>query len=166
MSRTRTIVRGSARDGAGSPSRPGRAIVGIVLLLVAAGLDSMASLPTIIVVGIGMLPAIVAFVVDDRPGRHVFQTVAALNFAGVAPVVMALWREGVTLDSAITHIVSPYNLLAMYGAAAIGWALVWLAPFLTSFFVHAATQYQRKRLDAEYRAIEEDWDLSDNEGAR
>ncbi len=144
--------------------RPLRAFMVISIFMVAAGLGSMVSMPTVFTVLIGMLPAIVAFVVDHRPGRHTFQCVAALNFAGVAPVVMGLWQGGLDMDGAVAHLVNPFNLLAMYGAAAIGWGLVWLAPILTTVFVQTMLQYWANRLRAEDNALEQDWDFAPLDG--
>jgi len=107
-----------------------------------------------------VLSAIAAFVVDNRPGRHTFQYVAALNFAGVAPVVMGLWQGGLDMDGAVAHLVNPFNLLAMFGAAPIGWGLVWLAPILTTVFVQTMLQYRANRLRAEDDAPEQDWDFA------
>ena len=128
--------------------------------MVATGLGSMVSMPTVLTVVVGMLPTIVAFVVDNRPGRHTFQCVAALNFAGVAPVVLGLWQGGLDLDGAVVHLINPFNLFAMYGAAAIGWGLVWLAPILTTVFVQTMLQYRANRLRAEDAALEQDWDFT------
>ena len=140
--------------------RPLRVFTVISIVMVAAGLGSMVSMPTVFTVLIGMLPAVVAFVVDNRPGRHAFQCVAALNFAGVAPVVVGLWQGGVGMDSAAVHLLNPFNLFSMYGAAAIGWGLVWLAPLLTTVFIHAMLQYRANRLRAEDAALEQDWDFA------
>lgn len=128
--------------------------------MVATGLGSMVSMPTVLTILVGMLPAFVAFVVDKRPGRHTFQCVAALNFAGVAPVVLGLWQSDFGMDGAVAHLINPFNLFVMYGAAAIGWGLVCLAPILTTVFIQSMLQYRANQLRAEDAALEQDWDFT------
>ncbi len=140
--------------------RPLRAFTVISILMVATGLGSMVSMPMVLTVLAGMLPAIVAFVVENRPGRHTFQCVATLNSAGVAPVVLGLWQGGLGMDRTVAHLINPFNFFAMYGAAAIGWGLVWLAPILTTVFVQTMLQYLANRLRAEDAALEQGWDLA------
>ena len=44
----------------------------VSLVMVGVGVGSMASIPTVVTVMIGMLPSLVAFIVDNRPGRYTF----------------------------------------------------------------------------------------------
>ena len=46
---------------------------------------AVTALPIFIILYGGMLPTIVAFLVDNQPGRYLFRTVGVTNLAGVVP---------------------------------------------------------------------------------
>ena len=86
MSAARTIATPlSKAPAARSSGRSMRTFTMVSLVMVGVGVGLMASMPTVVTVMIGMLPSLVAFIVDNRPGRYTFQCAIALNFAGVAP---------------------------------------------------------------------------------
>ena len=79
---------------------------------------------------------------------------------GMAPVVLGLWQSDFGMDGAVAHLINPFNLFVMYGAAAIGWGLVCLAPILTTVFIQSMLQYRANQLRAEDAALEQDWDFT------
>src|SRR6185369_3849599 len=48
---------------------------------------------------IGMLPAMVAYIVDIDPKKYTSMTVAALNFSGVFPYMLDIYFRGGTLPA-------------------------------------------------------------------
>lgn len=74
-----------------------------------------------IVLGICMVPSIVAAMVDRQPQKTAWITVGSMNFAGTLPAWFMLWEGGHTIEAAFQIIANPSLLLIAYGGAAIGW---------------------------------------------
>ncbi len=97
----------------------------VILLLIPAGL---VVLPTSILFGIGMIPTMVAYVIDRDPEKSAPITVGGLNFCGCMPFAIDLWKHNHTIAAAGKIFADPVAWLVMYGAAAVGWALYFGIP--------------------------------------
>lgn len=97
----------------------------LVLLIIPAALIV---LPTSILFGVGMIPTIVAYVVDRDPEKSAPITVGGLNFCGCMPFAIDLWKHHHTIAAAGKILMDPVSWLVMYGAAAIGWSLYYAIP--------------------------------------
>jgi hypothetical protein len=92
-------------------------------LLVLALAFLLIALPTAMVLFIGLLPTLVAVLVDATPRRYAARTVAGLNFVGVMPYVTKLWAGQNDIAAAGRLITDPFVLVIMFGAAAVGWIM-------------------------------------------
>lgn len=111
-----------ARGRSGSAKKNALFIVCAVLgILVAA-------LPTVIVLCIGMIPTVVAYIIDTTPGRYATKCVAGLNIAGVVPFLDRLWMSTNDVYSAIGIVTDVFAWLAFYVASGIGWLLFMSLP--------------------------------------
>jgi hypothetical protein len=86
---------------------------------------------TSIVLFVGLLPTIVALIVDRTPRKCAVASVGGLNLAGVSPFLLDLWFKSPGMDYAVSLITNPFVLVTMYGAAAVGWLLFAGLPMLT-----------------------------------
>lgn len=114
------IKRGKRRRRSG-----GGNIWTFLLLIIPAALVVMS---TTILFMIGMIPTVVAYVIDRDPEKPAPITVGALNFCGCLPFAINLWLQGNTLAKLGTMLVNPMIWLVMYGAAAAGWAFYFGIP--------------------------------------
>lgn len=94
----------------------------MLLALMLVGLI-FAALPTATLLVVGMVPTLVALIVDVTPGRYLTRCVAGLNFAGVVPFLHQLWSRGHTMSLALDIVTDVFAWFAIYGASAIGWLL-------------------------------------------
>lgn len=81
---------------------------------------------------LGMLPSIVAYMIDESEFKHTFKTVSFMNFAGVVPfVAQAISHEhpNIIVQSILG---TSSTWLMMWGAAGMGWTLLYLFPLLTT----------------------------------
>lgn len=102
----------------------------ILLMVLIGGLIPL-GVPTLIL-GLGLLPTLVAFFTDTSPRRYSFMTIGFMNIAGVAPFVVALWQRGHTVEESLRIMSQPITWLVMFGAAAIGQLLLYtIPPFVT-----------------------------------
>jgi hypothetical protein len=120
--------------GAGSRRRKvgtGRVLItGFLLLPVVAVL-----FPTCMVLASGMVPTVVAFLVDRSRAKFLTLTVGMMNFCGTLPGVVDLWQHWQSYDMAGRIATDPFFWALAYAAAGVGWLIfLSLPPILASFY--------------------------------
>ena len=78
------------------------------------------SMPTVVLVIFGLLPAIVAWVVDRSEQKYAMWCVFGMNFSGLLPFLMDIWFKDHTTDAAIAILTNVFDLMVIYSAAAFG----------------------------------------------
>ncbi|MHC8509994.1 MAG: hypothetical protein ACYYKD_11510 [Rhodospirillales bacterium] len=134
------------------------AVFAVVMLLVFAA-------PTLIVLGVGMLPAIVAGVVDKSDERYAVYSVLSLNFCGVFPFIFGMWLDEHTFIAALETVTSPYAMAVMYAAAALGWLLYLSVPPVIAQFLSVLAQRRVNSLRDKQREMMEEWGIETAGGA-
>ena len=125
-----------------------------VLIVAVVGLFT---LPTILILGIGMLPTVGAMISDRRKEKYATLCVGAMNFTGVLPFMITLWTEDHSYERAFQIIADPFTWLVMYGAAAIGWSIYFVAPSIVGMFIGMRTEQRIQRLRRRQRDLVEEW---------
>ncbi len=145
------------------PGRGGRSSLGRVLLfLLLVAPAAFIVLPTTLVVGIGMVPTIVALIVDRDPEKIAALTVGPLNFCGVLPWLITLWRHHHTVREALSLLGDPLTLLTMFGGAALGWALYFIVPpAIAAVMIHNNKSEIKRMQDHQGKLIAE-WGIEVN----
>lgn len=110
-----------------------------------------------IIVFVGMLPSIVALIVDRSPRKYGSLTIAALNFAGVLPYLVKLWAKSQSMENALTVIIDVLALAVMYGAAGFGWMIFLTVPTFVSSIFLVISQRRVALLRENQRKIIEEW---------
>ena len=151
--------RGSAP--AVAPQRPTRARRGnvwaLLLMTLAGMIAAVLAMPSFIVLACGMPPALVAALVDDRPGRHASCCVFAASLVGVVPVLASLWAGGNTVVAAMRLMSDVYVWLGMYGAAAVGWMLIWLWPIIVEIVLAGVANQRIRSVRGFQERLVEEW---------
>jgi len=116
------------------------------------------SLPTVIVLSIGMLPTIVTRI-SDRSDHH-FSTfcVGGLNLAGVYPYLITIWFENHTIRGAMDIMSDVFVLVVMYGSATFGWLLYQTIPPVIAAFLNVMAERRVAVLRANQTKIIDEWD--------
>ena len=131
----------------------GRSIVtGILLLPVLAVL-----FPSVIVLLAGMVPSIVAFMVDRASGKYLTVTVALLNFCGTLPGLTRLWQEGQTVDAGMAIASDPLHWLLSYAAAAGGWLIYLAVPPILAIYYSSISANRIETLKRKQEQLIETW---------
>jgi hypothetical protein len=107
--------------------RQGRGWMLFSLLLLGMFIATVA-FPSFIILACGLPPTAVSGLIDSRRARDTLICVLVTNLCGIAPALVRLWAGGNTLAIAMSLLTDPYVWLAMYGAAAVGWCLLWIVP--------------------------------------
>jgi hypothetical protein len=114
-------------------------------------------IPTAVLIMIGMLPAIVAYLIDNDRKKSISITVALMNAAGVVPFVIELWKKGQTLHTSFDIVEKPMVWLFMYGSAAMGWLIVYSVPAVVQALLSYRAKGRIDDIDKRHQALVELW---------
>lgn len=107
---------------------------------------------------LGILPSIVSYYIDATRSNLSFQTVFTCNLAGVLPFMAQMLQSQDSNNSAVHEIITnSVNWLIVYGAAGVGWLLVFVAPMISQMLINAMHQRQIGRLERQQRILVEEW---------
>ena len=152
---------GGAKGGAMGGAKGGKVmmILGTIIAV------SIVAAPTALVFAVGLVPTIVALLVDRDAGRYGAVTVGSLNFCGVFPSAIHLWQGGHTVQDALNTIANPYDLAIMFGAAGIGWLLYFGLPPLIGSLLVQKHEAEIRRIEGRQKALQEEWGADINNAA-
>ena len=140
------------------PTRARRGNVWALLLMTLAGVvAAVLAMPSFIVLACGMPPALAAALIDDRPGGHASSCIFAASLTGVAPVLASLWAGGNTVVAAMQLMSDVYVWLGMYGAAAVGWMLIWLWPIIAEIVLAVVANQRIQSVRAFQERLVKEW---------
>ena len=95
------------------------------LLGVVGLLTALVFMPTTILLMLGMIPTVVAAVIDRTGKGTKALTVGAMNLAGCTPFLIKLWTEDHTTEQAVILITDPRAVSIMFAAAGVGYLIDW-----------------------------------------
>ncbi|MCF8468738.1 MAG: hypothetical protein K9G33_15165 [Sneathiella sp.] len=111
----------------------------VIWILIFVGLGLVFIPPTMLVLLSGMIPSIIATLLNSQRAGDLASLIA-FNLAGVIPVVGILWERGQTFHEASLLLTDVYMWLAMFGGAVVALFLSWAVPVV----VFAAYELQAK----------------------
>jgi hypothetical protein len=114
-------------------------------------------MPTTLIVLVGLVPTLVALIVDRDPEKFAAITVGPINFCGVLPAALALWQGEHSVERASAILAEPNNWLIMYGAAAVGWLIYFSVPPAVGAFMAYRNEIEIKRLTDHQEQLVEEW---------
>ena len=115
------------------------------------------ALPTAILLSVGMMPTLVAMIVDMTRGRYLTKCVAGMNLAGVFPFLHSLVTTSHDLSTAINIVSDPFAWLVMYSAAAMGWLVFMGLPGVVSMFKILTAKRRIYILQEQQRDLLNEW---------
>lgn len=128
----------------------------LLLILVVLGLG-LAVLPTMLVVAVGMLPTLVAYIVDGRREKYAAFSVGCMNFCGVLPFMLQLWLRDHTFAHAWKIVGDPIVWMIMYGAAACGWLIYYAAPHVVAVYLRFQLERRIQKLRGYQKELVDEW---------
>ena len=112
---------------------------------------------SIILLIVGLLPTMVAFIIDKSSGKYATLCVGAMNITGVFPSIFELWTGQNSFSQAIQIITNVFDLVIMYGAAGFGWILYIVIPSAVSALLNLLAQRRIARLRNQQRELINEW---------
>lgn len=143
----------TAKAPASGAARGASATIAITLVTLLA----VTALPLCILLLTGLIPTMVASAVDRYRAKYLTRTVGAMNLAGIVPLAIRLWSDGLTMRGTVDILLHPINWLTMYGAAAIGWGIFLGMPSVARAFVDVRADHLQHQLKARARTLVAEW---------
>jgi hypothetical protein len=151
-------ARGPRSRAAAKPKRRrGSEAVGLFVSCGAILFLSVVALPVCVLLVLGMVPSIVAYIIDQTPRRTLTLTVGPLNLAGTIPYCMQLWFGTDTMHALAPYLTSVWVWLVMYVAAAIGWLLHLGMPVIVHFLLERSIDRRKNRLAQIQKRLRAEW---------
>jgi hypothetical protein len=120
-------------------------------------LAALVFFPTTLLLAAGMLPTLVAAIVERDNSRAAPLTVGPANLCGVMPFLLPLWLKDHSLAAVTDLLRDPVTWLVMYGAAAAGWVIYYGVPPLVASLVMARIQARINDLETANEELIEQW---------
>ena len=144
-----------APQGGGQPRSS--ASTALVWGAIIVALVVVVSPETVILLAFGLLPAVVAFIIDRTPQNYAGFCVGGMNFCGIFSYILDLWSGGADVAAAIQIISDPYAILVIFSSAAFGWMLFMTIPPVVSTFLTVVSQRRVSALRAAQKELLEEW---------
>lgn len=116
-------------------------------------------LPTSMIISVGMLPTIIAYLFEQDPSETAIYTIGPMNLVGTVPLLITLWDGRNTYQYASNLLQEPMNWLIMYGSAGFGWLLYFMVPHIVAIFVIKKTEFQAYRLVKARDKLSKKWNI-------
>lgn len=113
--------------------------------------------PTTVMLTIGMLPAIVASLVDRTKERTLGLTVGAMNLAGCVPFVIDLWTSQHSIDRSVEILSDPLTIVVMYMAAGVGYVIDWALTGIVAVFLTENGKARLESIDQRQKQLVARW---------
>ncbi len=126
------------------------------LLFVGTVVTAIVFLPSTILLFTGMLPTVVAFLIDKSRLKLKFLTVGCVNLAFCFPYWLDLVTGAHTVEKAL-EIITPKSLIRMYFGALMGYALEWICVVSTVYFTRQRNKVMLKKLKKDKERMVEKW---------
>lgn len=110
-----------------------------------------------IVLAIGMLPTLVAGIVDRSKGKVKTLTVGSMNFAGCAPFIVDIWKRGGTFEVAMGYLIQPQTIVIIFLAAAMGYLIDWAMTGIVSSIMVQRARKRLKDIEVHQKDLVERW---------
>lgn len=117
-----------AEAKATAPAKKRGGKMGFLMLIILFGCMVPFVMPTLILVLVGMIPTLVALIVDGDRNKSSAFAIGAMNCAGITPFIIDLWIKGQTMDNTFIILRQSSTWLIMLGAAAIGQLIIFAVP--------------------------------------
>lgn len=127
------------------------------LIMAFALIAAIIFLPTTVMLVVGMIPTIVAVLIDRSPKHTLGMTIGAMNFAGCVPFILQLWRTGHDFDTSFYMLSDPKTIIVMYASAGMAYALNWAMTGIVSAVMVQKAKFRVDAIEKTLLKIEDRW---------
>ena len=113
--------------------------------------------PSLILLGLLMLPTLGALVTDRRPEKYATTCVGGFNLTASLPYLFKLWEGGGGPTALILILQNVWMWLITYSVAAIAWGIFWLIPETIVRFSNWHSKDELKHLQSRKQELLDEW---------
>jgi hypothetical protein len=115
-----------------------------------------------LLLGVLLLPGVLAVLYDRQGGRPVARTVLLCGTAATVAPVLALWGAGDNMNACFVLLGDLQVVGTAWSAAAAGWILAELAPVVALAVLEGITQTRSARLRSARERLAVEWGFDEN----
>lgn len=112
-----------------------------------------------VIMVVGMIPTLVAAIVDRSEGRMRALTIGAMNFAGCVPFMLEVFKKGNGLETSIAYMLEPQTIVVIYFAAAMGYLIDWAMTGIVSSILVQRTKNRLREIQKDQKDLTERWGM-------
>jgi len=113
---------------------------------------------TTIMLVIAMLPAIVAYIVDNTSSRSWFKTLFCCNLAGALPYLGEVYFSKGNSFQAMQQQMADFSMwLIIYASAGFAWVLIWGLPQISEAFYRSYYYLKSEEHKKKLRRLKQEW---------
>lgn len=127
------------------------------VLFVPVFLIGLVFLPSSVVIGAGMLPTVVARVVDSSLGKRLSITVGCFNFIGCLYFLDSIWAAGQGMGDIRPTLSDSLGWLSALTGAGVGWTVFGGMPIIFAKIAEAQTALRLHSIGKDQDRLVEDW---------
>lgn len=129
------------------------------ILLIALIMTGVLFVAQAVILVIGMIPTIVAAIVDRTEGRMRAMTIGAINFAGCAPFMIEIFKKGNNVETAMTYVLEPRTIVVIYFAAGMGYLIDWAMTGIVSSMMVQKAKTRLKEIQKLQKDLTDRWGM-------
>ena len=142
---------------AAKPAKSGGSSLQPLLWVMFLSIVMFAFPESIILLFIGLLPTLVAFIIDKSSRKYSTFCVGAMNITGVFPSLLELWGGQNNISHAIQIVTNIFDLAIMYAASSFGWLLYIAIPPVVNALLAVVAQHRITLLRTRQRELIGEW---------
>ncbi len=135
----------------------GQANIKSWVIIVPVVLIGLIFLPSAIVIGVAMIPTLVARVVDTSPGKRLSITVGGFNLIGALYFLHVVWAAGQGMDDIMPTLKDGFGWLCALVGAGIGWLVFGFMPGIFGKIAAAQTALRVRNITKEQDRLVAEW---------
>jgi hypothetical protein len=128
-----------------------------IMIIIPVLLIGLVFLPSAVVVGVGMLPTLVARVVDTSPGKRLTITVGGFNLIGCLYFLHHIWAAGQGMDDIRPTLGDSLGWLSALTGAGVGWIVFGCMPAIFGKIAATQTALRVRSVTKEQDRLVEEW---------
>mgnify|MGYP006449900563 CR=1 FL=1 len=128
------------------------------LLMITMIIAAVVFLPSTVLLVVGLLPTVVAGIIDRSKEKTRSITVGCMNFTGCCPYWLDLLTVyGHSMNGAVQIITEPVNIVVMYSAALVGYLIDWAMSGMVSSVMIQRAERRLKNIEKEQKELVRRW---------
>ena len=129
----------------------------IILMVLTSMAIAIISVYSVVILVFGLLPGLIAMVIDYDPRQYLSKIVISFNAVGVVPYLIQILNASVANVTAMKLITSPKTWLVIYASAGVGWVIYWMFPQIAMVMMPFQNKNKIETLNKELDELAEEW---------